>query len=778
MKMRNVRKRKHLNKVLSTHLNKVLSTHPNRVLSQRQNRKLSIGIFLFSVLLTLSSYAQNGVSGTVMDENGNGLEGAGVFWLGTNTGTLTDSLGSFQLSRPAGAQQLAAQVYQYLTDTVQVPAGQRTVDITLRPDPNIDTVRIHARQQSAGFSRLDPRGVQLIKERELLKAACCNLSESFETNPSIDVSFTDAITGSRQIKMLGLAGQYTNFTQENIPGLRGLSTVQGLTFVPGPWMKSLQMSKGTGSVLNGFESIAGQINFELRKPEADEKWYLNAYQDMAGRTDANVLLNRQLSDRLSTGLYLHGMQQRFKVDRNGDDFLDVPRTVHLFALNRWKWFGKGGFVGQAGVQGTYVRQVGGESAYNPDTDRFTRNAFGYENDTDRLNGWLKVGWVNADRPAQSVGLQIAGTYHDQRAVYGLRPYDARERGLYANLIYQDYLGSTRHTFRTGLSWQYDRFDESFAGIGYDRTENVPGAYLEYTWSPTPNFDIVGGLRGDWHNRFGAFATPRLHVRWAPVENTVLRLAAGTGRRTANVFAENPGVFASSRLVVIEGNGDPYAYGLDQERAANLGLTLTQYFTLDYREGSVRLEAFRTEFDNQVVKDLDFDTRQVRFYNLDGRSFANSAQVTLDYEVIRRLDLRLAYRFHDVQTQYKEGLRQQPFNARHRAFVNLAYDTRSKWTFDGTLQWLGPQRIPDTDGSPEEFRLATQSPAFFLLNLQVAKALGKRWEIYAGAENALNFKQDNPILSADDPFGPWFDSSLIWGPILGRRTYAGFRMKIK
>ncbi|MEM6348547.1 MAG: TonB-dependent receptor, partial [Bacteroidota bacterium] len=258
----------------------------------------------------------------------------------------------------------------------------------------------------------------------------------------------------------------------------------------------------------------------------------------------------------------------------------------------------------------------------------------------------------------------------------------------------------------------------------------------------------------------------------------LRLSAGRGQRTANIFAENSGLLASSRRVIIRGGDSDKPYGLDQEIAWNYGLNLTQLFTLDYREGSISFDFYRTDFVNQIVVDVDQSPRQVVFYNLDGKSYSNSFQAQLDYELIKRLDLRLAYRWFDVMTTYDGRLRQKPLISAHRAFVNLAYESRNYWKFDLTLNWQGKKRIPFTSRNPDSYRLSQIAPAFFLLNGQITKTWQEKFDVYLGVENLLNFTQENPILASDDPFGRNFDSSLIWGPIFGRNVYLGLRYSIK
>jgi len=642
----------------------------------------------------------------------------------------------------------------------------------------LDELQIVHREKSTKIGYLEPLKVEKIGQKELVKAACCNLSESFETNPSVDVSFTDAVTGTRQIQMLGLAGPYTQITREVMPDVRGLSAIYGLTYIPGTWVEGIQLIKGTGSVSNGYESIAGQINVELWKPETMDKLYLNGYANGKGRVEANANVKIGINDQWGTAFLLHGSNASFKHDRNDDGFLDNPLSRNYLLLNRWEFHGPQGGHFQFGVKGTSIDKVGGQVAFDPETDTGRTDHWGMDLLTRRLEGWAKIGKINPRKTWQSTGLQLSGVTHHQDSWFGLNKYQAVQTSFYANLIFQSIIGNTNHTFRTGAGVQYDDYEETLNREDYDRTEIVPGAFFEYTYNPFDKFILVAGIRADYHNLFGPFLTPRVFVRYPITDRTILRLAGGRGQRTANILAENNAVLATSREIIIEGDDPDKPYGLDPEVAWNYGVNLTQNFTLDYRSGVISIDFYRTHFENQVVMDYDFNPQQVLFYNLDGKSFSNSFQVQLDYEVINRLDLRIAYRWYDVKTTYRDQLLQKPLISQHRGFLNLGYETRKYWKFDFTLNRQGKKRIPDLSSNPEEYQLEAYSPAYFLVNAQISKAWRESFEVYLGVENLFDFKQKNPILSSEDPFSPYFDSSLIWGPIFGRNIYLGFRYKIK
>lgn len=737
-------------------------------------------VLLGCFLTALGGYAQQTVTGVVIEETPEGkfqpVPFANVYWLGTQSGVATDTNGHFELPLSSGNKRLVISYVGYQSDTIEITRPDK-LTIVLKQTNALGEVEVVYRQKGTEISYMDPMKVENIGEKELFKAACCNLSESFETNPSIDVAITDAVTGTRQIQMLGLDGKYTQITRELIPDVRGLSSIQGLTYIPGAWIESIQLNKGAGSVVNGYESVTGQINVELHKPESANDWYVNGYANQGGRTELNLNTAHELSPNLWTGFLLHGNLRPVEVDGNADGFLDFPTGYQVNGINRWKFDNHKGVEGMAGVRMLWEDRAGGQAQIDPDAAPVVPR---YEVNwkTNRMEAWAKTGYVFPQARYRSVGFQGAMVRQDQRSTYGLHAYNALQESAYFNSIYQSIIGTSTHKFRTGLSLLYDRYDESLDSNRYQREEIVPGAFFEYTFTYFEKFALVAGLRGDYHNYSGFFATPRLHMRYEIRQGSVLRASAGRGQRTANVISENAALLASSRLWSISGSPDIPGFGLKPEVAWNYGLNFTQDFRLNYKPGTFSVDAYRTDFINQTVIDMDFDPQQVRIYDLDGRSYATSLQAQLDYELRRRFDLRLAYRWYDVRTTYSGVLMDKPFISRNRAFVNLAYETVSGWKFDYTVQWQGPKRIPGTASNPEPYQRADRSPDLFLMNAQVTKSWKERFELYLGMENITNVMQRNPIIASEDPFGSYFDSSLVWGPVFGRMTYVGFRLRSK
>ncbi len=647
----------------------------------------------------------------------------------------------------------------------------------------LEEVTIESSKKGIQKSLTKTANTTVVSSKELLKAACCNLAESFETNPSIDVNFSDALTGTKQIKMLGLTSPYLMITEENIPSVRGASQAYGLSFTPGTWVESIQITKGAGSVVNGYESISGQINTELIKPLKDIPFFLNAYGASDSRLELNTHFNKRISDHWATSVFLHGNERSSKNDMNHDGFLDNPLGKQVNAVNRWQYSNpETGWVSFVSFKYMNDEKQTGQLEFDKNRDKHTTKYWGSEINTNRFDVTSKVGYVFKDMPYQSMGFQNAYSNHNQDSYFGLNQYNIKQQSYYSNFIFNSIINNTRHKFVTGLNFTYDQYTEFVNLVDVSRIDNSLGSYFEYTYDTNDSFSLILGGRVDYHNRLGVFATPRVHVRYNPWEKGVLRFSAGRGKRAANIFAENQQLFASSRVFsVLDTNGK--IYGLNPEIAWNYGVSFTQNFKLFGKSADVTLDCYRTDFQNQAIVDLFQSPQQVLFYNLKGKSYANSFQLDFNCEIIKHFNLRTAYKYYDIATDYVSGSFQRPLQAKHRFFSNLEYETHiqskgQQWKFDYTFNWLGRQQLPSTASNPTGDQLPQFSPSFAVMNVQITRTFSSTFEMYIGGENIGNYRQDKAILGANNPFGATFDTSIIYAPVFGQMYYAGLRFKIK
>ena len=745
-------------------------------------------ILLWGLLLPLTAFAQQFSKGTVVDEANLPLMGAEVYWNGTQIGVSTDDNGTFTLKRTENSNTLVISYIGYKTKTVKV-TNSEVLHIQLEPQSALEEVVVTQKRANTMKSQWQVANLHTMSSGELLKAACCNLSESFSTNPSIDVNFSDAVTGNKQIKMLGLTSPYILMAEENIPAMRGASQAYGLSFVPGTWIESIQITKGAGSVINGYESISGQINYEIEKPINARPFFLNLYASEDSRYELNAHTKVKLSDKWATSLLAHGNIRQRKSDHNHDGFIDNPIGNQINLLNRWQYSNaEKGWVSFLNLNYMKDERQAGQIDYNPLTDKGTTNAWGSEVNSERFTLSNKTGYVFPDTPYKSIGLQNSFQSHRQNSYFGLNSYDIHQKSWYGNLIYNSIIGNTQHKFATGLSGTYDDYNEQLTTSAlagdFSRIDRSVGAFFEYTYDNLSNFSFVAGVRADSHNNLGNFITPRFHLRYNPWKQATFRLSAGRGKRAANVIAENQQLLASSRQLHIIGGDGGKLYGLNPEIAWNYGASFLQAFKIWGKNAELSVDFYRTHFDNQVVVDLDHSPQQVLFYNLNGKSFANSLQAEVSISPAKGLDFKAAYKYYDVQTQFTKGQLEKTLTPKHRWFANVAYETadthennHSQWKFDVTFNWLGEQRLPTTATNPLPYRLSDYAPSFATLNAQITRVFSKTFEVYVGGENITNYKQANGILAADAPFGAYFDSTMQYAPAFGQMYYAGMRFKL-
>ncbi len=718
---------------------------------------------------TGNMYAQNQIRGKVIADNNEVVVGANVYWLGAATGTTTDIEGNFTLTRHPDQNILIASFVGYNNDTIALAPAQQEVLFALSSGLALQQVNITDKVGSTFISGLKTIKTEMITVNELRKAACCNLSESFQTNTSVEVGEADAVSGAKNVRMLGLDGAYVQMLTEGIPTLRGLAVTYGLQYIPGPWLDAIAITKGSGSVTNGYEPITGQINVEYQKPEKSDRLYFNAYANHMGRLEGNLNLAHRLNDRWSTLALLHVSGLQNDIDHNKDSFLDLPKYTLFTGIQRWTYHGKN-MESMFGVKMLTEDRTGGQLSFNPKAPLSIANGYGIGINTQRVEAFAKTGFF-LPKPNTSIGTMVSGIYHRQEAFFGLKTYSGIQKNLYLNLLYQTYLGTTNHQITTGASFMHDDYNETYNNTPYVRTENVPGIFAEYTYSHANKLSLVSGIRADYHNLYGFMLNPRLHWRYNPTDHATLRASVGRGFRVANVFAQNMGIFASARELDIQENLNP-------EIAWNYGINFTQELHFFDRKGYLTIDLYRTDFVNQVIADAYSTGNLLQVYNLNGKSFANSFQIEATHEILKKVDIKLSYKFDDARATYNGVLLQMPMQSQHKALFNIAYETLNRhWKFDFTTQWHGARYLYNTrlDNGIQNLT-PEKSPDYFIFHAQITYIF-RNFEWYVGGENLSGFTQHHPILNHHQPFGDQFDATNVWGPIVGRMFYSGIRFKI-
>ena len=754
-------------------------------------------------LVCASSYAH--AWGTVLDDKGEPLTGANVYWAGTTVGVATDIDGRFQLEPVKSTNLLVTSFMGYHNDTTEVSAHSE-LTIVLVSDLVLEEVNITERKMAVLRSRVSPLQTETITGEALCMAACCNLSESFETSASVDVAYSDAATGAKQIRLLGLSGTYVQMITENTPNIRGLAQAFGMEYIPGPWMEAIQVSKGTSSVLNGYEAIAGQINVEYLKPQTQNPISLNAMISTETHAEVNATGGWDLNDKVSTGILFHAQNMSLELDHNHDGFLDMPKNTNVNLLNRW-YVKTGDYTGQFLVRGLYDRRQGG---LTKEATASASSPYKIDLNTWRVDGFMKNGYVFNPELGTSIGIIAAASYHNQQNGYGARQWNAAQTNAYLNAIFQtgfddeaiDPWDNHQHKLTVGLSVNYDGYvevlhSEHLSPITYrlDRWEVTPGVFAEYTYTYKDKVTLLAGVREDYSSTYGFFTTPRMNMRFAPFEWWTLRGSVGLGYRSPNAIADNAAYLASNRMYHFD------VSKLTQERSMNTGLSTVFYIPMGKRELQLSGEYYYTKFLDGVIADMDRSLHGITLYNMhdvDGAQyFSHNWQVEANMEILRGWTMTAAFRYTDVKQtsfnskQWEYLLRDKPLQNKFKGIITTSYQTPLKtWQFDLTAQFNGPGRMPDgfvvPSGSKQYFTDAmgqVHHKWYPQLLGQITKYF-RTWSIYLGAENITNFTQDNPIVGAVsehgyvDPSSTNYDASMIWAPIHGWKMYLGFRWALE
>jgi outer membrane cobalamin receptor len=701
------------------------------------------------------------------------LYGAKIKLLQAKTGTVSREDGTFELVLPKELPDtLVISAFGYNPDTLIVSKKDRftALNVILYSDKLLPEILIEYRKNGHSISRLKTLHVEELTAIELRKAACCNLSESFETNASVDVNITDAVSGAKKIQMMGLDGVYTQIQMENIPYLRGLESAFGLSSLSGTWIESIQITKGTGNVVNGYESMAGLVNLELKKPDEMEKIYLNVYQNIFGRSEFNFNKGIILNPKWSTGFLGHVSSTYGNIDRNKDAFRDLPTGDNTAFMNRWAYKGKK-MEAQFGINFYRDRKVGGQTSFfrNEENQVDTIN-YGVLINSKHIDIYGKTGFFGK-RPMQSLGIVYNIKHQEIDGFFGLKTFSGLEKRGYINVIYDDIIGTSDHTIKIGTSFVAIDISQQADTLSQKRMELVPGIFAEYTYTGR-RLTGVFGSRYDYHSIFGGQFSPRVHLKYLLSEMTDLRFTAGKGWRVPNFIIDNVSLLASSKQWIAPSETKP-------EISWNIGGSLVHEMKIFERKATISLDFYHTRFENQLIIDRDETVNTVVFSNLKNSSFSNSFQTEFSFSPIKNLDIRLAYKFLDVESKYGSEMRQQVMIPRHRGFVNLAYRSRNKrWEYDFTCSIFSPSRLPIQRDMTNDTLLISdmKSRMYPMINAQITHVY-KKFDFYIGGENLTNSVQKNPIIDAANPFGSKFDATNIFMPITGINIYVGIRYAI-
>lgn len=735
---------------------------------------------LVALLLFPLAVAAQTISGRVTNTKNEPLVGASVHWRGTGMGVITGSKGEFEISsNQIAVKELVADFVGYASDTAII-TGQAYVEFRLKETQALGEVVVQGQRDGVVISDIKPIKTEQITQTELGKAACCDLAGCFETQSTVQAQTTNVITNSKELRILGLSGVYNQVLLDGFPMIQGLTYTYGISSVPGTLVDNIYVSKGANSVLQGFESISGQINVETKEPDGAERLLLNAYMNnfMEKHFNANYAFRQGKWSNLTA---FHTVQPADIVDRDNDNFLDLPLLTRYMIHNKWKYGNESdwGWSSRIGFRFLNEQRIGGQTFFNAESEKGSTEVYGQVVNINQPEVWTKTGYRINDK--HNVVLFTSALHQQQNSFFGTVKYQASQTGFYGNIQYE--LNYSGNDLKTGLSYRYLNLNEDVAFTdlflsrtydgNYRRLEEIPGVFAENTMR---FFDgrltWIAGVRLDHHNQFGYQFTPRTLLKYDFTPQTIVRANVGKGWRTVNLFSENIGLLVSSRDIV-------FVEQLQPEEAWNYGVNLTHKFETANSDlsGYFSADYYRTDFLNQIFPDYDTDPSKAFIQNFTGTSISNGFQAEVYLKIRRRFELKTGYNFLDVYREVDEIKQLLPFNPRHKFLTTFSYKPLTeRFHFDVNLHWYGEQRLPDTRSNPDLFQRADFSQPYTLVNAQFTYSLDY-FEVYTGCENIFDFRQEQPIISWQDPFSRYFDTSSVWGPTRGREIYVGVRYKL-
>ncbi|MFM2139611.1 MAG: hypothetical protein RJA57_1918 [Bacteroidota bacterium] len=743
-------------------------------------RNLITYTLLFGLFLPQTAATQR-ITGSVSNNRNEPLIGATIQWLGSKKGVFTDKQGAFEIpATNIGDKRLIASYVGHFPDTVRI-TEQTIVSFQLKERPSLTEVLIRGERDGVILSDSKPIKTEQITQTELRKAACCDLAGCFETQTTVQPQTTNVITNAKELRILGLAGVYNQILIDGFPLIQGLTYTYGISSIPGSLVDNIYISKGANSVLQGYEGMSGQINVETKEPDKTDRLFLNTYMNSFLEKHFNINYAGK-TGKWSQLTALHTVQPAQKTDRDEDKFLDLPQLTRYLIATKWKYGNEKewGWSSRLGFRYLNEERIGGQTAFNADRDKGSSAVYGQSVVLRQPEFWTKTGYRLND---QHQFILFTSAFHqEQRSYFGTVRYDAQQTNVYANLQYEwTYAG---HDLKTGISYRNLNLGEtisftdtilrrSYAG-DYRRRESIPGFFAENTLRLAQNrLTWIAGLRADHHNQFGFRITPRTLLKYDLTPKTILRASIGTGWRTVNLFSENIGLLVSSRDIV-------FAERLQPEKSLNGGINLTKRFETKDKNlsGYLSMDFYHTRFQNQIFPDYDTDPTKAIVRNFTGTSISNGFQTELSIHAYKRFECKSGINVLDVYRIIEGKKKLLPFNPRYKVLTTFSYKSISeRLQMDMNLHWYGKQRLPDTDTNPAEYQRPSLSRAYSILNAQITYRF-RSLEVYAGCENMVDFRQRRPIISWQDPFSPYFDTSSVWGPTRGREAYAGIRLRLK
>ncbi|NOT36636.1 MAG: TonB-dependent receptor [Saprospiraceae bacterium] len=738
--------------------------------------RIAIAVTTFLFLNSLI-YSQI-VTGTVVDSKNQGLEGVMVFFLNTTVGTRTLKDGSFVIEKPNNENRLVIRYLGFKEDTLILKDDQTQLFLQLKEGVDLQDVTITGTRSSHSFSLLNPQNVETLTSKEFRKAACCSLAESFQTSNTVDLAYSNAVVGNREIQFLGLRGMYTQQLVENRPVFTGILNTFGYDFIPGTWLDQINIQKGASSALHGAQSMTGAINTGLKKPDLDYPVYVNGYADYHGRFEGNLHLNKSWSDFDHSGIYLHASRHSGFRDHNKDGFFDDAKNNLLNGMIKNTFFGTS-WEGMVNAQALHNTRSGGEVN--------DQGKYSFQQTITHTNLSGNLGYVGFENPSQSTGSIYDLAFSELYGSFGTEhQFSNKEKRGLIQFIYSHAFSDDKHKITVGPALTYNEAHEKLTGLNnfdHHYKEITPGIFADYDikfgemeCDDLKRWIISTSHRLEYIKSSKLFWTPRASLRYNIDEEWTTRLSIGRGYRFFRLVSDQLSLLTTNRMWII--NDLP-----EYESSWNYGLNLVGKPTIFNKAAELNFDFYVTRFEEQLVLDLDADipTRPLAiFSSLNGDSRAVVLSGTFSYPITNQITAKTGLRYQDTKQTNSTGFRDQVMIPKWRGLLSIDFEsTDKKWLCNFATHYIGKMRLPDKTYYPGDLihDHREYSKPYFHLQAQ-ANYTYQLWEFYVGCENITNYTQHQAIIDPLNSSGPFFNASEIYAPINGIKPYIGFKYRIE
>lgn len=648
---------------------------------------------------------------------------------------------------------------------------------------NIDEVVISGTMKEV--NRLEsPVPVEVYTPKFFRKNPTPSIFDALQNINGVRPQLNCNICNTGDIHINGLEGPYTMVLIDGMPIVSSLGTVYGLSGIPNSLVERIEIVKGPASSLYGSEAVGGLINIITKKPQNAPLASVDLMSTTWGEynVDLGFKFNAGKKASVLTGINYFNFQN--KIDNNHDNFTDVTLQNRISIFQKWNFERKENRLFTIAGRYMYEDRWGGDVRWNK-TFRGGDQIYGesiYTNRAEILGNYqLPV--------SEKMFFAFSLINHDQDSRYGTTSYIANQKIAFGQLTWDKKIGN--HDLLSGTALRYTYYDDNTPATQLEAQKTwLPGIFIQDEITLAEKHKLLLGFRYDHNNIHGNIFTPRLAYKWSVNDNNILRFNAGTGFRVVNLFTEDHAALTGARDVIILNDLKP-----EKSYNANLNFVKKIYFDSGSFVG-LEASAFYTYFTNRIVPDYETDTNKIIYDNLDGHAVSKGISLNADLTFTNGLKFILGGTLME-NTLTENGItEQQMLTEKFTGTWTVSYKIKP-WnlSIDYTGNIYSPMRLPLLgELDPRK----PMSPWWSIQNIQFTYNGFRKFEIYAGVKNLLNWtpNKGNPFIisrsndpfdnnvvyngngqvvaTPENPYALTFDPSYVYAPNQGIRGFLGIR----